>query len=212
MQIHSKRDRKHNHFHQQLCPDHSVQSHQCIHENQQRNIQKPLAAEGQNRRLGSFSHGLKRVADQKIHRRQRHCQAGDPQEAGAQGAGLRLRNEQMHDGLGKGRETGHKTGGHDEGCFPGKEGYRPHPFIIPRRVVIAHQRHKALAQPHGHIQGELIDPLDNSIGRHRDISVTGGQPDNHHVGGISQRSGQGRGQSHGENLSYKPEGKVPGKQ
>ena len=47
--------------------------------------------------LNPLAHGLEGVADEKVHRRQGHRQAGDAQKGGPQGTGLRLRDKQMED-------------------------------------------------------------------------------------------------------------------
>ena len=181
MHIHAKGHRQHDHFHHQLCPDHTVKSHGYIHDDQKGNIQKPLAAKGKNCRLRPLPHGLKGIADQKIHRCKRHCQTGDPQKSCSQLAGLSLGDKQMKDLRGKHCKAGHKTGRQDQRRSPGEEGYRPHPLIIFCRIIIAYQRHKSLAQSHGNIQRELIDPLYDPVGCHRYISISGRQLYNNHI-------------------------------
>ena len=76
----------------------------------QGNVQQALAAGGEGGGLNPLAHGLEGVADEKVHRRQGHRQAGDAQEGGPQGAGLRLRDEQVEKLGGERREAGHTAG------------------------------------------------------------------------------------------------------
>lgn len=95
--VHAQGHRQHDDLHHQLGPDHAVQPHRQVHEDEQRNVQQALAAGGEDGGLDPLAHGLEGVADEKVHRRQGHRQAGDAQEGGPQGAGLRLRDEQMEE-------------------------------------------------------------------------------------------------------------------
>ena len=55
--------------------------------NQQRDVERPLTTRSKDRGLYAFSHGLQRIADEKVHTGQRYRKAGDAQEGSAQGAG-----------------------------------------------------------------------------------------------------------------------------
>ena len=150
------------------------------------------------------------IANKKIHAGQRHGKAGDPKEGSTQSAGLRFRDKQMQNLRRQGGKAGNKTGRHRQGHLSGKSGYFTHPLVILGGKVIPHQRHKALAQPHGNIQRELVNTLHHAIGCYGNVAVAGGEMYHHHIGSIAKGSSQSRRQTYRKNGPYKAECEVPG--
>ena len=70
-------------------------------------------------------------------------------------------------------------------------------------------RHEALAQAHGHVQGELVDALHYAVGRLGHRAVGAGQVHHHHSRRVAQRGGYGARDADGEDLPGEAEGEVP---
>jgi len=104
----------------------------------------------------------------------------------------------MQNPRGKGGKAGDKTGGHHKRCFPGKCGYTAHSIVIFGSKIISHQGHKTLAQPHGNVEWQLVNALDNAVSGHGNIPIAGSKPHHHHVGGVCQSSCQCRGEAYRE--------------
>ena len=116
--IHPQRHRQHDELHHKLRPDHAIKAKDHVHEDKQRDVQKPLAAKGEYRRLRAFAHGLQGVADEKIHRREWHRQASDTQKRCTKSGGFCFRNEKGQDLWCKNHESTDEASGNANACFP----------------------------------------------------------------------------------------------
>ena len=114
--------------------------------------------------------------------------------------------DEQPDNIGcKGFKDGNAHSGTADTGDAGTAGDVLHALVIPRGIVVGHQRHHALCQTHADVQREHIDLLDDAESSHRNITVSRRKVVDGDIGKAGKEGGNGRGQSHRQHLTGKAE-------